>query len=76
MFSFPSSKPSPEAHIVEIDVEMEEIPPYQYYKRQALREEKINLLGEIKGKNTTSPPLDPHSHHIIYTLGYYTPTKI
>ena len=76
IFSFPSSKSSPEARIDEINAEMGEISPYQYYERKALREEKNKLLREIKGKNFSSPLLDPHAHHIIYTPRYYTPIKI
>ena len=76
MFSFPRSKPSLEARIAEIDVEMGEIPPYQYYKCQAMRDEKNKMLKEIKANQLASPLLDPHAHAIIYTLGYYTPAEI
>ena len=55
---------------------MGNILPYEYIGRQALREEKNKLLREINGKSIASPPLDPHAQHIVYTPGYFTPTKL
>ena len=76
MFSYPSSKPSPKARIVEIDAQLGNIPPFECILRQSPREEKNKLLCEVKGKSSTLPPLYPHAQHIIYTLGYYTPAEL
>ena len=71
MFSFPSSKPSPEARIVEIDAKLGSIPPFEYILRQSLREEKNKLLREVKGKSS-APSFRPScsTYHIYSWLLY------